>query len=66
MEGGSAFERYLEGGLETFGIGTDETERAVMLGIWSVYEPGMEQLRDANLDGIEPEMTPDLSKPPPR
>lgn len=66
MEAESAFERYLEGALQTFGIDTDEAERAVMLGVWSLYEPGMEQLRDADLDGIEPEMAPDLSKPPPR
>ena len=64
MEGESAFRRYLEGALETFGIATDETERAVMLGVWSVYEPGMQQLRDADLDGIEAEMAADLSKPP--
>ena len=36
MEGESAFQRYLEGALETFGIATDETERAVMLGVWSL------------------------------
>jgi hypothetical protein len=66
MEGNSAFQRYLEGALETFGIDTDEAERAVMVGVWSVYEPGMEQLRDADLDGIEPEMAPDLSRPPTR
>lgn len=65
MEGESAFQRYLEGALETFGIATDEGERAVMLGVWSLYEPGMEQLRDADLDGVEPEMAPDLSEPPP-
>ena len=65
MEGESAFQRYLEGALETFGIAMDETERAVILGVWSLYEPGMEQLRDADLDGIEPEMAPDLSEPPP-
>jgi hypothetical protein len=64
MEGESAFQRYLEGALETFGIATDESERAVM-GVWSLYEPGMEQLRDADLDGVEPEMAPDLSEPPP-
>ena len=64
MEGESAFQRYLEGALETFGIATDESERAVMLGVWSVYEPGLQQLRDADLDGIEPEMAADLSKPP--
>ena len=65
MEGESAFQRYLEGALETFGIATDETERAVMLGVWSLYEPGLEQVLDADLDGVEPEIAPDLSKPPP-
>jgi hypothetical protein len=64
MEGESAFQRYLEGALETFGIAADESERAVMLGVWSVYEPGMQQLRDADLDGIEAETAADLSKPP--
>jgi hypothetical protein len=66
MEGESAFQSYLLGALETFGIATDESERAVMLGVWSIYEPGMELLRDADLDGVEPEMKPDLSRPPER
>jgi hypothetical protein len=66
MEGESAFQRYLEGALETFGIVTDEGERAVMLGVWSLYEPGMQELREADLDGIEPEMAADLSKAPTR
>jgi hypothetical protein len=66
MEGESAFQSYLNGALETFGIKADEDERAVMLGVWAVYEPGMELLRDADLDLIEPEMHPDLSKPPAR
>jgi hypothetical protein len=64
MEGESAFQSYLNGALETFGIKADEDERAVMMGVWSLYEPGMEALRDADLDGIEPELHPDLSKPP--
>jgi hypothetical protein len=64
MEGESAFQRYLVGALETFGIAADEAERGVMLGVWSLYEPGMEQLREADLDVIDPEMAPDLSKPP--
>jgi hypothetical protein len=64
MEGESAFQSYLNGALETFGIDTGEDERAVMMGVWSVYEPGMELLRDADLDGIASEMHPDLSKPP--
>jgi len=66
MEGETAFESYLNGALETFGIDADEDERAVMLGVWSVYEPGMQLLLDADLDAIKPEMHPDVSKPPPR
>jgi hypothetical protein len=64
MEAESAFQRYLGGALETFGIATDETEREMMAGVWSVYEPGMELLRDADLDGVEPEIHADLSKAP--
>jgi hypothetical protein len=66
MEGESAFQSYLNGGLETFGIVADEEERAVMAGVWSIYEPGMELLRDADLDGVALESHADLSKPPPR
>jgi hypothetical protein len=66
MEGESAFQSYLQGALETFGIDTDDEERAVMTGVWTVYEPGMELLRDADLDGIEPEAHADLSKGPER
>jgi len=64
MEGESAFQSYLNGGLETYGIVADEEERAVMAGVWSIYEPGMELLRDADLDGVDPELHADLSKPP--
>ena len=66
VEGESAFQSYLSGGLDMFGINADEEERAVMTGVWAVYEPAMELLRDADLDGIEPEPYPDLSKPPAR
>ncbi|MGA8218319.1 MAG: hypothetical protein WB771_07110 [Solirubrobacterales bacterium] len=66
MEGQSAFQSYLNGALETFGITADEDERVVMAGVWSLYEPGMELLRDADLGGIEPEPHPDLSGPPAR
>jgi hypothetical protein len=64
MEGESAFQSYLNGALETFGINADEDERAVMLGVWSVYEPGIELLRDFDLDAVQPELHPDLSKAP--
>jgi hypothetical protein len=64
MEGESAFQSYLNGALETFGINADDDERAVMLGVWSVYEPGIELLRDFDLDAVQPELHPDLSKAP--
>jgi hypothetical protein len=66
MEGGSPFPGYLAAAVETFGIETDETERAVMAGAWSIWEPGMSLLRDAELDGVEPELDADLSSPPRR
>ena len=37
-----------------------------MAGVWSIYEPGMDLLRDADLDEVEPELLPDLSAPPAR
>ncbi|MGE5857748.1 MAG: hypothetical protein ACM31K_04605 [Solirubrobacterales bacterium] len=66
MEAESAFQSYLNGALELFGLEADEEERAVMAGIWSIYQPGMELLRDADLEAIEAEMGADLSKPPAR
>jgi hypothetical protein len=64
MEASDSFQTYLQSALETFGIEADEDERAVMAGVWSVYEPGMELLRDADLDGIQHELRPDLSRAP--
>jgi hypothetical protein len=66
MEAQSAFQRYLDSALESSGIEADETERAVIAGVWSIWEPGMNLLRDADLDGVEPELHPDLSAPPTR
>jgi hypothetical protein len=40
-----AFRSYLEGALDVFGIEANETERAVMSGVWSIYEPAMAELR---------------------
>ena len=62
----TAFQSYLEGALESFGIEADETERMVMTGIWSLYEPNMMLLLGADLEGTEIERNVDLSKAPPR
>lgn len=66
MEAVPPLQPYLEAALEAFGIEADEVERAVMAGVWSVYEPGMELLRTADLEGVEHELRPDLSRPPER
>jgi hypothetical protein len=64
VEPEAAFRSYLEGALEVFGIEADETERAVMAGVWSVYEPAMAELREADLSAVEPERDADLSTDP--
>ncbi|MGH2955854.1 MAG: hypothetical protein ACRDL6_02530 [Solirubrobacterales bacterium] len=66
MDPQTAFQSYLSGALETFGIDADETERAVMAGVWQVYREGMEMLAEADLSGVEPEQAPDPSRPPAR
>jgi hypothetical protein len=60
----TAFHSYLDAALTTFGIEADETERAVMAGVWDIYRPGMDLLRDADLDRVEPEGDVDLSQAP--
>jgi hypothetical protein len=64
VEAAAAFQEYLDKALGLLGIEADETERMVMAGVWSLYEPGMEQLRNADLDEVEPETPADLSQAP--
>jgi hypothetical protein len=66
VEPETAFQSYLEGALETFGIEADETERAVMASVWQIHREGMDLLATADLSGVEPEPAPDLSRPPER
>ena len=64
MESEAAFRSYLEWALEVFGIEADETECAVMSGVWSVYEPAIAELREADLSAVDPEPDVDLSRAP--
>jgi hypothetical protein len=66
VEPEASFQSYLEGALETFGIEADETERAVMAGVWQIYREGTDLLVAADLSAVEPEPAPDLSRPPER
>lgn len=65
VEPDSAFQRYVGGGLELFGIEAEETERGVMEGVFSVYRPLLEALLAADLEAVEPERPLDLSRAPP-
>ena len=64
MEPDSAFQSYLDGALASYGIEADETERAVMSGVWEIYREGIGLLLDADLGEIEPELDADLSRGP--
>ena len=64
MTSDSPFQGSLQGALEIYGIEADEVERAVITGVWEVYEPGMKALREADLSAVEPEIAPDLSRQP--
>ena len=66
MAADSAFQSYLQGALEVWGIEADETERAVMTGIYDLYEPALELLRATDLSDVHPETNADLSAAPPR
>ena len=59
-----AYQAYLQAALEIYGIEADEVERAVIAGVWEIYEPGMKELREADLSAVEPEIAPDLSRAP--
>ena len=60
----TAFESHIEGGLEVYGIEADETERAVMKGVFELYQPAIEMLLAVDLDSAPEEPAPDLSRPP--
>lgn len=66
MDPESAFKSYLSGALETYGIEADEVERAVMTGVWKIYQEGMDLLTETDLSEVEHEHNADLSKPPKR
>lgn len=59
-----AFQSYMEGALASFGIEADDTERAVMAGVWTLYRPGLERLLTADLSSVEAERDPDPSRAP--
>jgi hypothetical protein len=56
---------FIDGGLHSLGIETDEIERAVVGAAHQMFWPGILDLLALDLGAIEPERNPDLSKAPP-
>jgi hypothetical protein len=59
-----SYQAYVQSALEVHGIEADEVERTVIAAVWEQYEPGMKALGEADLSEVEPEIAPDLSRPP--
>jgi hypothetical protein len=55
---------FIDGGLASMGIETDEVERAVIGGAHALFWPGIMALLDLDLGELEPERDPDLSRAP--
>jgi hypothetical protein len=65
MEGTDAFERFVRGGLEGFGLTPDPAELAVIKAVDAVYGDQMRALMHLELADVESELEIDLSRPPP-
>lgn len=63
MEPNRDLQSYLDGALATYGIEADQVERAVMEGVWAIYEPGLRELLEHELSDAHEE-SPDLSRAP--
>jgi hypothetical protein len=55
---------FIDGGLASLGLETDEIERAVIGAAHQLFWPGILDLLSLDLGAIEPERDPDLSRPP--
>ena len=59
-----AFGRFATGGLELIGVEATEIELGVMRLVDSIYRPHIDALMEPDLDGVEQESNPDLSRAP--
>jgi hypothetical protein len=58
------FDSFVPAGLAALGVETDEVELAIMRFAHDLYWPGMVGLLEIDLDAVDPEPLPDLSRPP--
>ena len=59
-----AVERFARAGLELLDLEADEAEIAVIEAADRLYRPVIEQLLQAEFDGVDPEPGADMSRPP--
>ena len=63
-EATEATKRFVDAGLELAGVPAGEPELAVIEAVDGIYRPLVDALIAAELDGVEPESQPDLSRAP--
>lgn len=51
--------------LAGLGVEADETDKAVIAGVLSIFVPGVQALLETDLSAVEPEVDCDPSRPPP-
>jgi len=64
MQGSADQESFIPAGLASLGIEADEVDLAVMSAVHQLFWPAILELLALDLEGLEPERCPDLSKAP--
>jgi hypothetical protein len=64
MEGSDSLERFVRAGLERLGLELDAAELVVIQAVDSIYGTQNDALMHVELGDVEPELAPDLSRPP--
>jgi hypothetical protein len=64
MEGSDSFEHFVRAGLGRLGLELDRAELGVIQAVESIYGAQNDALMHVDLSEVEPELDPDLSRPP--
>ena len=64
MEAGDRADDFIPSGLASFGVEADEVELAVIAAAHAMFWPPILELLELDTGELEPEPSPDLSRPP--